>query len=127
MNRLATNLRSQGRAINGRTLVSFVCCLVLLIAVPQFAQAANFSPAKTVTVTRAALTANSNSLDSNTFNYGLAPTLTNLATSSSRTQAWLNLTNTTAGTDFCLTRTVSVPGSVGSGSNQQPTPEGGSA
>lgn len=104
-----------------------MCCLVLLIAVPQFAQAANFSPANTVTVTRAALTANSNSLDSNTFNYGLAPTLTNLATSSSRTQTWLNLTNTTAGTDLSLTRTVSAPGGVGSGSNQQQSPEGGTA
>ena len=127
LKKFATKKENQNHVICAGVWVSSVICLVPLIAAPQIAPVANFRPATTSPVTSASLTANFNSFDSNTFNYGLAQTLTNLATSSSRTQTWLNLTNTTAGTDFCLTRTVSAPGGVGSGSNQQQSPEGGTA
>jgi len=95
--------------------------VVLLLAAPQCAQAATRLP------TNPSLIVPFNSLSSNTFNYGLAQTLTHLATSSSRTQTWLNLTNTTAGTDLSLTSTVAVAGSRGSGSNQNQALEGRTA
>ena len=122
MNELIIKSGSQSRAKYSLALAFCICCVVLLLlAAPQCAQAAAHLP------TNPSLVVQFNSLSSNTFNYGLAQTLTHLATSSSRTQTWLNLTTTTAGTVLSLTSTVAVAGSRGSGSNQNQTPEGGTA
>ena len=121
MNELIIKSGSQSREKYSLSLAFCIGCVVLLLAAPQCAQAATHLP------TNPSLIVPFNSLSSNTFNYGLAQTLTHLATSSSRTQTWLNLTNTTAGTDLSLTSTVAVAGSRGSGSNQNQTPEGGTA
>ena len=113
MNELIIKSGSQSRAKYSLALAFCICCVVLLLAAPQCAQAATHLP------TNPSLVVQFNSLSSNTFNYGLAQTLTHLATSSSRTQTWLNLTNTTAGTDLSLTSTVAVAGSRGSVNNRE--------
>ena len=123
LNELIIKSGSQNRERYSLALAFCICCVVLLLAAPQCAQAAAHLPTNSSLVVKF----NCNYLIRNTFNYGMAQTLTHLATSSSRTQTWLNLTNTTAGTDLSLTSTVSVAGSRGSGSNQNQTPEGGTA
>ena len=113
MNELIIKSGSQSRAKYSLALAFCICCVALLLAAPQCAQAVTHLP------TNSSLIVKFNSLSSNTFNYGLAQTLTHLATSSSRTQTWLNLTNTTAGTDLSLTSTVAVAGSRGSVNNRE--------
>jgi len=114
LNELIIKSGSQSREKYSLALAFCICCVVLLLlAAPQCAQAAAHLP------TNPSLVVQFNSLSSNTFNYGLAQTLTHLATSSSRTQTWLNLTNTTAGTDLSLTSTVAVAGSRGSVNNRE--------
>lgn len=114
MNELIIKSGSQSRAKYSLALAFCICCVVLLLlAAPQCAQAAAHLP------TNPSLVVQFNSFNSNTFNYGLAQTLTHLATSSSRTQTWLNLTTTTAGTVLSLTSTVAVAGSRGSVNNRE--------
>ena len=113
MNELIIKSGSQSRAKYSLALAFCICCVALLLAAPQCAQAAAHLP------TNPSLVVQFNSLSSNTFNYGLAQALTHLATSSSRIQTWLNLTNTTAGTDLSLTSTVAVAGSRGSVNNRE--------
>ncbi|MEI8063812.1 MAG: hypothetical protein WCH84_07095 [Verrucomicrobiota bacterium] len=112
LKKFATKKENQNHVICAGVWVSSVICLVPLIAAPQIAPVANFLQATTAITTNASLTNQFNNLDSNTFNYGLAHTLTYLATSKSQGQSWLILANT-AGTDASLTRTPSVPGSGG--------------
>ena len=106
LNELIIKSGSQNRERYSLALAFCICCVVLLLAAPQCAQATTHLP------TNPSLIVQFNSLSSNTFNYGLAQTLTYLATSKSQGQSWLILANT-AGTDASLTRTPSVPGSGG--------------